>query len=85
MDGLGFIIGLVGVFVWWVVSVIICFQKGKPVMAYVGLVCWPVACVGAIRIARPDSDYAEKNYPPDSRWMRTALERFPEGGDDDLR
>ena len=54
----------------YAISIIICFRKGKPGMGIGGLFTWGVlSVVGAVRLAKPDSPWAWKNYPPtDPRW-----------------
>ena len=46
------------------ISVVISFQKGKPGFGIIGIFFGIFAWVGAIRIAKPDSSWARKNYPP---------------------
>ena len=58
-------------------SIIICFRKGKPGMGIGGLFTWGVlSVVGAVRLAKPDSPWAWKNYPPYGPKMVMAWSRF---------
>jgi hypothetical protein len=46
--------------------VVICFLKGKPVFAVLGIAQSPLwAVIGACRIAKPDSWWARKKYCPE--------------------
>ncbi len=71
-----------------IAPVVICFAKGKRLMALggllfvipvVGLYLIIVPTVGAIRIAKPDSWWARHRYPPDGAKMQTAIARFEDG------
>jgi hypothetical protein len=72
----------VGVNVW---IAVVCFKKGKGVFGMLGIVSivfpffigW-FALVGSIRLAKPDSDWATKNYTPGGQKMAEAMARFPE-------
>ncbi len=68
--------------------VVICFAKGKRVMALggllfvipvVGLYFILIPLVGAVRIAKPDSWWARHRYPPNGAKMQTAIARFEDG------
>jgi hypothetical protein len=64
---------------WHMLSVIcalVCFLKGKWVFAAVGILMWPFALVGALRLARPTSLWARKFYGV-ARETR-AQARYPE-------
>jgi hypothetical protein len=52
------------------------FLKGRILLGAVGLFALPVGLVGAARLAHPRSPWAHWFYPPDSRRMRRAEERF---------
>ena len=73
------LVGIV-VFSLYVLSVVICFQKGKPVFASLGILAllfggmslW--AIIGACRLAKPDSWWARKKYGP--KTMDIAHRRF---------
>ena len=41
---------------------ILCFLKGKLNWGVIGLFFWPVAAIGAFRLARPDSWWAKRRY-----------------------
>ncbi len=71
-----------------IAPVVICFAKGKRVMALggllfvipvVGLYFILIPLVGAIRIAKPDSWWARHRYPPNGAKMQTAIARFEDG------
>ncbi len=71
-----------------IAPVVICFAKGKRLMAIAGLLfIIPVVglyfilipLVGAIRIAKPNSWWARHRYPPDGAKMQTAIARFEDG------
>jgi len=48
----------------WVL-VAICFLKGKLLWGVFGIYMWPVALVGALRLAKPDSWWAGRRYRED--------------------
>ncbi len=71
-----------------IAPVVICFVKGKRMMAIAGLLfIIPVVglyfilipTVGAIRIAKPNSWWARHNYPPNGTKMQTAIARLGQG------
>jgi hypothetical protein len=49
--------------------------KGKVFMGVVGMLVYPVAIVGAIRLAKPASFWAKRRYPPGSGKLARATER----------
>jgi hypothetical protein len=49
--------------------------KGKVVMGTVGMLFLPVAVIGAIRLAKPGSPWAERRYRPGSRKLARAKKR----------
>jgi hypothetical protein len=57
------------------VFVLIVAGKGKPMTAVLGAFVPLLALVGAIRLARPRSRWAERRYGADSRKLRRATER----------
>jgi hypothetical protein len=65
----------VGLLIW---VIVICVQKGKPGMAWLGLLWGWTIIIGAVRIAKPNSTWARKNYPPGGQKMAIAMARFPE-------
>ena len=65
-----------GLVIW---VIVICVQKGKPGMAWLGLLTGWTVTIGAIRIAKPNSTWARKHYPPGGQKMALAMARFPEG------
>jgi hypothetical protein len=70
-----FLVIYVGLVIW---VIVICVQKGKPGMAWLGLLTGWTVIIGAIRIAKPDSTWAQKNYPPGSVKWQLARNRFPQ-------
>lgn len=50
-----------------VISAFICLAKGKWITGVIGFLLWPVALVGAVRLARPGSQWARRVYGPDKR------------------
>ena len=48
-----------------VVCAVICLAKGKLVVGVVGFLLWPVALVGAVRLAEPNSLWARRFYDQD--------------------
>ncbi len=76
-----------------IAPVVICFAKGKRVMALagllfvipiVGLYFIVIPIVGAIRIAKPNSWWARHRYPPNGTKMQTAIARFEDGAQQEL-
>jgi hypothetical protein len=59
-----------------VVCAVICLAKGKLLVGVVGFLIWPVALVGAIRLAEPGSLWARHLY--DEGKVQRARERYPE-------
>jgi hypothetical protein len=57
-------------------AAIIAIFKGRIVFGAVGLFLLPVGAIGAIRLARPNSPWARRNYPADGERMRRARQRF---------
>ena len=55
---------------------VITFLKGKWLFAFVGLICWPLALIGAVRLARPASLWARKVYGVKKETRSRA--RYPE-------
>ena len=62
VDGAPSVVGLVVTAGADLVLVAICMLKGKPATGLVGLFVGPVALVGAIRLAKPDSPWAHRRY-----------------------
>ena len=52
------------------------FVKGKWIFAAIGLIFWPLAFIGAVRLARPNSLWARRLYGPDKTSRAEA--RYPE-------
>lgn len=48
----------------WIL-VVICFLKGKLLWGVFGIYAWPVALIGAARLAKPDSWWARRRYGPE--------------------
>ena len=67
---LGFAIALV---IAWT-FVVICFMKGKLIWGVLGIYAFPVAIVGACRLARPNSSWAKKRY--DDEKLARSHERY---------
>jgi len=61
----------------WIWAAVVCIQKGKPGMVLAGLLLTPITFVGACRVAKPNSSWALKNYPPDSANYQLAHFRHP--------
>ena len=64
---------------WHILTVIFCvttFLKGKWIFAFVGIIFWPMAFIGAIRLARPTSLWARKFYGV--RQETRAKARYPQ-------
>jgi hypothetical protein len=59
-----------------VVCAVICLAKGKLIVGVVGFLLWPVALVGAIRLAEPNSFWARRFYDEDK--LRRSRERYPD-------
>ena len=59
-----------------VVCAVICLAKGKLVLGVVGFLLWPVALVGALRLAEPNSLWARRFYDPDK--LARSRERYPD-------
>ena len=83
VGGTSFVTGRVGTAAWWssvgVISVnlllcVICMLKGKVVTGVIGIFVSVVAIVGAVRLAKPDSWWAEHRYGP--RLARRAAARY---------
>ena len=69
-----FLVIYVGLVIW---VIVICVQKGKAGMAWLGLLTGWTIVIGAVRIAKPNSTWARKNYPPGGQKMALAMARFP--------
>lgn len=64
---------------WHVLTAIFCvitFLKGKWTFAFVGIIFWPMALIGALRLARPSSLWARKFYGV--RQSTRAKARYPQ-------
>ena len=60
-----------------IAAIVISFRKGKPGMAIGGIFTYGVlSAIGAIRLAKPDSAWAWKNYPPYESKMVRSWSRF---------
>ncbi|GAA3195211.1 hypothetical protein [Actinocorallia longicatena] len=67
-----------GLAIYLVISLalsIICLLKGKMWAGIFGLYVGIFAIVGAMRLARPESPWARKRYPAESKKMRKAVRR----------
>ncbi|MEQ3549331.1 hypothetical protein WIS52_02505 [Pseudonocardia nematodicida] len=58
---------------------VLAILKGRPVLGLTGVLFWPLAVVGALRLARPGSPWARRFYRAGSRRARRAERRFPPG------
>jgi len=85
IGGADLLTGKVGSGAWWnslvVLAVtcglsIICLLKGKLLTGIIGIFLQPVALVGAIRLAKPDSWWARRRYPRRPRRLARAERRF---------
>jgi hypothetical protein len=85
VGGVDFVTGRIGTAGWWSsVAVItvnlllcaICLLKGKVVTGVTGIVVSVVALVGAIRLAKPGSWWAEHRYASRPRLDRRAASRY---------
>ncbi len=52
--------------VGWI-FVAVCLLKGKLIWGVLGIYMWPVALIGAVRLARPNSWWARKRYDDEMR------------------
>lgn len=57
-----------------IISALVCLAKGKWIVGVIGFLLWPVGLVGALRLAQPDSFWAQRIYDPDK--MRRSIERY---------
>ena len=85
IGGADFITGRVGTSTWWasvgllsltLTLSVICLLKGKVVTGVVGIVLWPFALAGAIRLAKPDSWWSRRHYANRPRRDQRAHARF---------
>lgn len=60
----------------WAFGLAICLAKGKPFVALAGVVLPYVLLLGAVRLARPDSMWAQRFYRRDLKKARRAEARF---------
>jgi hypothetical protein len=61
-----------------VACAVICLAKGKLIVGVIGFLLWPVALVGAIRLAEPGSLWARRFY--DDEKLSRSRERYPDHG-----
>ena len=85
IGGADVLTGRIGSAEWWssvgglAISLtlsIICMLKGKLVTGVIGVFFQPIAIVGAIRLAKPDSWWAQRFYPKRPRRLARAERRF---------
>jgi hypothetical protein len=85
IGGAAFVTGRIGTAAWWssvaaiavnLLLCVICLLKGKVVTGVVGIVVGVVALVGAIRLAKPGSWWAERRYASRPRRARRAERRY---------
>ena len=73
----GGITDIIGLFVVQVVGLsfcVICFAKGKLMWGVFGIYAWPIALIGATRLARPESRWAKRRY--DAERVARARNRY---------
>jgi hypothetical protein len=87
IGGTDFVTGDVGTAAWWgsvgVIAVnllvcVICLLKGKVVTGVIGIFIGLVALVGAIRLAKPESWWAQRRYAGRPRRALRARRRYDE-------
>lgn len=85
IGGADFVSGRVGTAGWWesvagvavnLVLCVICLLKGKVVTGVIGVFIGPVAFVGAIRLAKPDSWWANHRYASRPKRAQRAQRRY---------
>jgi hypothetical protein len=85
IGGASFVTGAIGTAEWWssmatigitFVLCVICLLKGKVVTGVIGIVIGVVALVGAIRLAKPGSWWAERRYASRPRRAGRAARRY---------
>jgi hypothetical protein len=74
--GIGDILGYVAIQVPGWIFAVICFLKGKLIWGVIGLYVWPVALIGAIRLAHPDSWWDKHRYAGDEEKARRSNARY---------
>jgi hypothetical protein len=79
-DGEGSIGGLVLTGLIVIACCAITLLKGKPIFGVTGLVFAPLAIVGAIRLAKPDTPWARWRYPEGSKKLARAEARDVRSG-----
>ncbi|MFH5228752.1 hypothetical protein [Antrihabitans spumae] len=87
IGGSEFVSGTIGSSGWWLsicylliglaISVV-CMLKGKFVTGIVGVMVEPIAIIGALRLAKPDSWWARRRYATKPARMQRARARFGE-------
>jgi hypothetical protein len=85
IGGSSLVTGGVGSAEWWssiagiaitLALCLICLLKGKIITGVTGIVIGPVALVGAIRLAKPESWWAVRRYPARPRRATRAASRY---------
>ncbi len=85
IGGVDLLTGELGSGPWWVsvaflavilVLSILSLLKGKVITGVVGVFVSPLVVVGALRLAKPGSWWANRHYPPGSKQLVRAQERF---------
>ena len=85
IGGTSFVTGALWTAEWWssiagiainLVLCVICLLKGKVITGVIGVVIGPVAVVGAIRLAKPGSWWAQHRYATRPRRADRASRRF---------
>jgi hypothetical protein len=85
IGGADFLSGRPGSATWWIsvawllvalACSVVCLFKGKVLTGVLGVFVPVVGWIGAVRVAKPDSWWARRRYPSDSRRRRRAERRF---------
>jgi hypothetical protein len=73
----GSVLGIAAILGLDLALTVVAALKGKYAMAVVGILLVPlVSLVGAIRLAKPGSPWAQRRYPPGSEKLRRATARY---------
>jgi hypothetical protein len=72
----GSVLGIAAILGLDLALTVVAALKGKYAMAVVGILVPLVSLVGAIRLAKPGSPWAQRRYPPGSEKLRRATARY---------
>jgi hypothetical protein len=75
-DTTGSLVGVVAAVAVVLALCLVALLKGRTMLGIAGLVFPPLALLGVVRLARPNSPWARWRYAADSRRMRWARQRF---------